>query len=138
MAGPLFKIDGRVWANGSADILMRLTARDGTGTAVTGEGNCLKRADISSIIRTVYDLSSTTPSTALSTTTLTIASVVYDAIQTGGVWTVDPTGYNGLDFLPASTFPINGHNYLVQYRIETTGGAVGFGQFVLYAESTFS
>lgn len=118
--------------DGTNTVLGRLTARDGTGTAtgVNGEGNWIKKADLSSITCAVFDLDGSTPGTAIATPTITIASNVLDTpVTTAVLWTADTTGYNFLVDLGPSNFPTGGNKYRVEFKFTTTGGAVGWGLF---------
>lgn len=59
---------------------------------VDRDGNVLVQADFSgSVIVRVFDMSSTTPSTAVFSNTVTVASVVFNSLQS---WDVDDEGYN--------------------------------------------
>ena len=127
---------GIVREDGSATILGRLVARDGTGaaTGVNGEGNFLKVADISTITCAIFDLDSSTPETSISAPDVTVATDVLDTpVTTNVLWTKDTTGYNFLHDLASTSFPIGGRNYVVEYKITTTGGTVGWGRGVLEA-----
>lgn len=118
--------------DGSATVLGRLTARNGTGaaTGVAGEGNWLKQADVSTITCAVYDLDSATPSTAISTPTVTVSSAVLDTpVTTTVLWTVDTTGYNFIHDLAATAFPTGSRRYSVEYKVTLTGGAVLWGVY---------
>ena len=120
-----------IWnEDGSATVLGRLTARDGTGTAtgVKGEGNWLKQADLSTITFSVYDEADGTQITA--PTTVTISSSVLDKPDTTDVlWTKDATGYNFIHDLGPANFPTGGTIYRVEYKITTNSGAVGWGKY---------
>jgi hypothetical protein len=108
-------------------VLARITAKDGTGTlAKRGEGNWLKRADITSIVRNVFDLSSATPDTVvLGPTTLSLTTVVLDTPDNSGdIWTVDMVGYNFIDTVPLTPFATGGNRYSVEYIVTLTGGTV--------------
>lgn len=117
--------------DGSATVLARLTARTGSGTATgeAGEGNWLKIVDVSTITYNVYDLDGTTPTTAISSGSLTVASVVIDTPVTANtLWTFDTVGYNFLHDLAANTFP-DAHRYRLEYTVTLSGGAVVHGIF---------
>lgn len=59
---------------------------------VDRDGNVLVQADFSgSAVVRVYDLGSTTPSTAIFSNTVAISSVIFNTLQT---WDVDDEGYN--------------------------------------------
>lgn len=115
-----------VWQeDGSATALARVCARDATGapTGVSGEGNWIKRADLSSITCKVFDRSSTPPDTPIATPTVTTSTAILDTPITDGlIWDVDDVGYNFLFDLAGTCFPIGGHKYLVEFYFTTTGG----------------
>jgi hypothetical protein len=51
---------------------------------------------------------------------LTVGSVLFSALQTDPIWTVDTTGYNFrhvLDVSAHSAFTIAGRRYLVEYQL---------------------
>lgn len=119
--------------DGSATVLGRITARDGTGTAtgVNGEGNWLKVADISTITCVVFDLDSTTPNVATATPTVTVATDVLDTpVTTNVIWTEDTTGYNFLHDLAATLFPTGCRRIQIEYEVTLTGGTVFHGIYV--------
>ena len=114
------------WMEDSTNtVLGRVVARDGTGSAtgVNGEGNWIKKADLSSITCSVFDLSSAAPTTAITTPTVTISTDILDTPVTSNViWTEDKTGYNFLIDLAAANFPTGEHVYSVRFTFTTTGG----------------
>ena len=80
----------------------RLTAPGASGDAspVTAEGNLVKRADVSSI-----SLTSISDGVQIGTTqSLTVATVIYQTIQTTGGWENVDDGGNALLTIPASLF----------------------------------
>lgn len=108
----------------SCHIVGRLAMADGTGdaTGIAGEGNFVKAADLSSIVRTVYDEADL--STAILTTTLTVGTVVLDTPVTDtALWEGDSVGYNFKDQIPKTAFPTGGHIYRVEYVFTPTAGA---------------
>lgn len=115
-----------VWQeDGSATCLARVCARDATGaaTGVSGEGNWIKQADLSSITCKIFDRSSATPDTATSSPAVTISTSIIDTPVTDGkIWTVDSTGYNFLFDVAPTAFTTSGHKYLVEFYFTTTGG----------------
>lgn len=123
-----FKIEWN--EDGSATVLGRLTARDGTGAATgrKGEGRFLKRADILTINRKVFDLdggSPDSPTNGVSGEDIDIAAVILDTpVTSTEIWTKDSYGYNLIDDLGPTLFPEGGHHYSVEYRVQTTGGFV--------------
>ena len=118
--------------DGSATVLGRITARDGSGaaTGVNGEGNWLQQADITSITAKIFDLDSATPDTATATPTVTISTDVLDTpVTTNVIWTVDSTGYNFVHDLASTSFPSGNRQYRVEYEVTLTGGTVFHGSY---------
>lgn len=109
-------------------IIARLSNKDGSGSAtgVDGEGNWLQQADISGIDLSVFDLDSSTPTTAVYTESLTIASVILDTPVTTNVnWSEDTTGYNFLYDLPDTVLTNGGHLYVAEFKVTLSAGPVG-------------
>ena len=127
--------------DGSATCLGRLVAEDGTGawTGIIGEGNWLKQADLSTITCAVFDLDSATPTVATVTPTVTISSAIQDTPVTDGkIWDLDDVGYNFKHGLASTVFPTGGNRYRVEYKITTTGSAVGWAKFEGVADKVFT
>lgn len=125
--------------DGDATCLGRVTARNGTGaaTGIEGEGNFIKQADLAvgGIERKIFDLDGDTPNDPESTTNPTISVVVLDTVVTDNViWTKDATGYNFLDDIAASNFPIGDRRYRIEYKFTLTGGAIFHGVYEGTAE----
>lgn len=134
-------IDAKWREDGSATVLGRLTARDGTGawTGVNGEGNWLKQADLSTITCAVYDLDTATPTTATVSPTVTISTSVQDTpVIDGKIWDLDDVGYNFIHDLASTVFATGGHRYKVEYKFTTTGSTVGWAVFEGKAEGVFT
>lgn len=113
--------------DGDCTVLARVTARSAAGaaTGVSGEGNWLEAADISSITCKVFDLSGDTPDTPIATPSVTVATAIQDPPVTATtLWTQDSTGYNFLHDLAASNFPLGDHRYLVEYKFTLADGKV--------------
>jgi hypothetical protein len=103
---------GYIWEDAGCTFLARI--RNTTGSYIT-------QATLSSIAWKVFDLDSATPNTATASGTCTIASTVYDSLQTeADVWTKDGTGYNWKYTMAASNFPDgnNGTTLQRRYRVE--------------------
>lgn len=120
------KITAQWQEDGSATLLARVTARDGTGaaTGVPGEGNWIKQADLSTITCKVFDRTPgyATPDTAIATPTVTISSAIQDTpVTSDAIWTVDLVGYNFLFDVAGTNFPTGGHTYRVELYFTTTG-----------------
>ena len=115
------------WMEDSTNtVLGRVAAHDGTGSAtgVGGEGNWMKRADLSAITCSVFDLSSTTPDTAITTPAIATSDIIDAPVTSSVLWTEDKTGYNFLVDLAPSNFPTGDHIYEVNFTFTMTGGAV--------------
>ena len=89
---------------------------------VTADGTNLVQADLTGASVKVYDLNAADPAATVHTATLTIASVVFDALQTDDRWSADSTGYNFRDTRAASVFTTGGHRYRVEYSFDPTSG----------------
>jgi len=76
-----------------------------TGNAATN----IVQADITSISYTTHDLE--TGEKTVSAGTLTVATVVFDALQTDARWTKDTTGYNFRYDIPGSELPDGDRSY---------------------------
>lgn len=87
------------------------------------DGAAVVQADVYDITVRVFDLSSSTPSTATVEYPLVITDVVFDTMQTGSDWTVDTTGYNFKGTLDGSWFPKGGRVYRVEITTNITSGA---------------
>lgn len=109
----------------SCHVVGRLTMADGTGaaTGIAGEGNFAKLADLSSIVRTVYDQSNGDV-VVIGPTTLTLANVVFDTVITDtALWAGNAAGYNFKDQITNAAFPTGGNIYRIEYRITPAAGA---------------
>ena len=111
---------------------------DATNMArVLVDGDNAEQDDIASITRTIYDLTSDTPTTAIDTTALTVASVMFDTLQTDSRWSKDDTGYNFRDTIDGAEFPTGNHIYGVKYWFTGAGGATFPVQFELTAQKLY-
>jgi len=118
-----------VFKNGTLTCMARVVGADATA---------IVQAELSSIAYSVYaldpdDEDAQTVVTGHDGTALTVASVVYDTLQTDDDrLAVDSTGYNFLHEIDVSTaeaFPVRGVNYLVHYELTPTSGQVIDVQF---------
>jgi len=105
---------------------------------VTLNGSNITQSAISAITRKIFDLDGSTPTTAESTTALTVASVVFDTLQTDGRWSKDTTGYNFRDTIGGINFPAPDHDYLVEYKITGAGGELAAMVFRLPTQALYS
>jgi hypothetical protein len=106
-------------------LLARVTSRDGAGaaTGVSGEGNFITAAQVSTIACKVYDRSSSTPNTSAGSPSITSAAVIAATTSTV-LWTVDAVGYNFLFDLTTALIATAGHVYRVVVDITLTTGTV--------------
>lgn len=119
---------GPVWQNGGASFLARLRS---------SSGSLLTQATTSSITCIVHDMTLDGQTTII-TPTITVASVIYDTLQTGTQWTKDSTGYNFKYDIAATAFPSAGHIYVTQFKVTPSSGAVFFFQYMNSSLETFS
>jgi hypothetical protein len=119
---PLAKdIYGTAFKNGTAVLMARI---------VDSDGDNIQQTDVSAVKYSVYELDSCRPDNLTvvdghEDVTLTVADVVYDSLQTGGLWTVDSTGYNfrhEINVTSAEAFPKAGAQYQVRYQLTPTDG----------------
>ena len=97
---------------------------------VNTAGQNVQQAGVSAIKYSVYELDPCRPDnltvvTGHDNVTLTISSVIYDTLQTGGLWTVDSTGFNFSHEINVSSdeaFPKAGAQYQVRYELTPTTG----------------
>lgn len=68
----------------------------------------------------VFDENSDTPNTAIYTESLVLDEVFYDTAQLDAAWRQDDVGYNFKWTAPSVAFPLGGHTYRVEIRVETT------------------
>ena len=93
----------------------------------------ITQASITSITCNVFDLSGDTPDTAETTPTVTVATSVYDTLQTDGMWTKDTTGYNFAFTVPASSFSTGDHTYWIEFTFQPTSGDSYTQPYCVYA-----
>lgn len=98
-------------------------------------GSLALRADITAIYAKVFSYASRedavndTSGTQVGTEiTYATADVIFDALQTGGMWKKDRTGYNFAAEVPASYFATPGH-HRVEFRVDRS--AAGEDDFFL-------
>lgn len=115
-----------IWEDAAIQCLARVTGL--AGAAIT-------QTSLSSITYKIFDLNGATPNTPISSGTLTIASVVFDALQTDARWTLDTTGYNFRHAHVPTAFPIGDHTYRIEYVFTPTNGDAFPGVFEVYAKA---
>lgn len=97
-------------------------------------GALVQQSDITAVYAKVFEYSSRenalndVAGVQVSTEiTYATASVIFNALQTGGIWKKDTIGYNFLAIVPASYFPTGGKFYRVEFRFDrSAGGADDF------------
>lgn len=110
-----------VFRNGTLPLMARVYGND---------GNVLTQAAVTSIAYSVYllderDKDSRTVVSGHSAASVTVASAIFDTLQTDEFWTADTTGYNFKHRPSIATndiFTVAGRKYLVEYTITLTSG----------------
>ena len=125
-------IFGTVFKNGSATLLARVVGADGTP---------VKQADIASAEYGVYLLDDDDPDAAAVVTghdgvSIGVSSLIFDTLQTDGVWDVDSTGYNFKHVLDVSTnqaFTVAGRTYRIVFELTPADGQTILVRFRVHA-----
>ena len=112
-----------VFKHGTLTMMARVVGEDAADIA---------QADVSSIIYTIFalnekDVNAETPVVNHTAVSLTVASVVFDSLQTDARWTVDTTGYNfrhEIDVSSNAAFTVRGAKYLVVHHLTPPSGQV--------------
>jgi hypothetical protein len=123
-------IHGTAFKNGSAVLMARI---------VDAAGANVQQAGLSAIEYTIFELDPCRPDQLVPVpghegASLTVTSVVYNALQTGGLWTVDDVGYNfrhEIDVGTSEAFPKAGVQYQVRYELTPTTGQKTIVRFQL-------
>jgi len=123
-------IRGTVFKNGSATLMARI---------VGAAGAAVKQADLSSAKYTIYLLDDDDPNgeTAVAgheDVALTVSAVIFNTLQTGGLWTKDATGYNFKHVLDVSSHPAFAaarRSYRIIYKLTPATGQVILVRFLL-------
>lgn len=123
-------IYGTAFKNGSAVLMARI---------VDSDGENIEQAGVSAIEYSVYELDPCRPDNLTVVAghdgvELDVADVVFDTLETGGLWTVDETGYNfrhEIDVTGSEAFPKAGARYQVRYEITPVGGQKTIVRFQL-------
>jgi len=123
---------GTVFKNGSAVFLARV---------VGGDGTPVTQLDISSAKYSVYLLDEDDPDCAAAVVghqdvALAVSEVIYDTLQTGGLWDKDSVGYNFrhvLDLSQGQAFATAGRVYRAVYELTPVSGQVILVRFKVRA-----
>lgn len=99
-------------------------------------GSYITQAGVTSIACVVKDITADSTTTIISPT-ITVASVVFDALQTTAAWSFDDTGFNFKHDLAATAFPDAGHVYHVEYKFTPTSGSVFYVVYHVTALTTY-
>ena len=95
-----------------------------------GDASNITQATTSAITVAVFKNANTS---ATYTASLTVADVVFDALQTDSRWDHDSIGYNFRTELPALVFDTGDATYTVEYKFTPTSGSQ---YFVIYEIDT--
>ncbi len=125
-------IHGTVFKNGSATLLARVVGAAGAAVA---------QADVAAVKYTVYLLDEDDPDSQTAVTghvavPLAVPEVVFNALQTGALWTQDAVGYNFkhvLDVAAHPAFAAAGRSYRIVYELTPTAGQVILVRFRVHA-----
>jgi len=123
-------IYGTAFKNGTAVLMARI---------VNSDGDDIQQSDVSAVKYSVYELDPCQPDVLTvvaghDAVSLTVSSVIYDTLQTGGLWTVDEEGYNfrhEINVSSAEAFPKAGAQYQVRYELTPTDGQKTIVRFQL-------
>jgi hypothetical protein len=90
-----------------------------TARVVDRDGNVTVQGDFSGLVqRRVYDLSSSTPATAVLSNTVAVSSVIFSSLQ---AWDVDSEGFNFRDSVTSNSVAWQGgHTYRFSYLLPHT------------------
>jgi hypothetical protein len=123
-------IFGTAFKNGSAVLMARIV--DATGANV-------QQAGITAIEYSIYKLDPCRPDNLAAVmghdgVSLVVADVIFNALQIGGLWTVDSVGYNfrhEIDVSTTEAFSKAGVQYQVRYELTPTTGQKTIVRFQL-------
>jgi hypothetical protein len=123
-------IHGTAFKNGTALLMARI---------VDSAGANVQQAGIASIEYSIFELdpclpNQQTPISGHNEVELDVADVIFNALQTGGLWTVDDVGYNfrhEIDVTETEAFPKAGAQYQVRYQLTPTAGQKTIVRFQL-------
>lgn len=109
-----------VWEDTPATLLARVCARRASGdeSPFPFEGNLIQQADVAGIECIAFDSSGE----EIATTTPSASDVIYDDLQTDGVFSRIVRGGNFAYELPATMFPTGSTKVRVEITLTLTGG----------------
>jgi len=114
-----------IWEDGGATFLARIVGADGAD---------ITQASITSGSYKVYDLDSSTSTTAVATGSITVNTNVYNELQTDDRWTEDSTGYNFAHTIAATVFTTGDHRYRTEYLFDPASGEDFWLVYEVYAQ----
>ncbi len=114
-----------VWEDCGATNLGRLVGVDGT---------YITQATVASIQREIFDVDGDTPDVAVDSSSLVVADVVFDTLQTDARWSEDVVGYNFRDVVAGSILATGEHHYQVEYLFTPASGEAYMLMYVLDAK----
>jgi hypothetical protein len=114
-------IHGTAFKNGSAVLMARI---------VDSAGDYVQQVGITEIEYSIYELDPCrsdvlAPVAGHDGVALDVEDVIYNTLETGGLWTVDETGYNfrhEIDVSQSEAFPKAGVQYQVRYELTPSVG----------------
>ena len=115
-----------IWEDSGVFLAARILGNDGA---------YLTQATTSSITYLVHDI---TAGADITSGSLTVSSVIFDALQTDDRWTEDTTGYNFGYAAAASSFATPDHTYRVEFKFTPTSGQVFWVVFELIANALYT
>lgn len=121
-------VKATIWEDSAPVCLARVL--DAAGDAVT-------QAGITSISRSVYNVAS--PTTAVDgPTAINVATSVYDTLQTDNGWTIDSTGWNFRDVVPASICSSAEVTYRIEYKFTPSSGEAFWAIFEVTTKALYT
>jgi len=116
-------VHGAVFKDGTGVCLARVEGYDGVD---------LVQADVSAAEYSIYLLDEQKPDSRAAVAghqaeSLVVSEVIFNTLQTGGLWTEDTTGYNFCLIVDVSSnpaFAVAGKDYLVEVKLTPVSGQV--------------
>ena len=93
------------------------------GRPVTADKVAIYRSGIESILLNVFDLSSSTSTTAIHSESLPASQLCYTSLQLSAGWETDSVGYSFEHVLDGRDFLVGGHVYRLEYIFGRTTGS---------------
>lgn len=123
-------IFGTAFKNGSAILMARI---------VDAAGANVQQSGVAAIEYSIYELDPCRPDDLAAVAghdgvALTVANVIYNTLQTGGLWTLDAVGYNfrhEIDVTSSEAFPKAGVEYQIRYELMPATGQKSIVRFQL-------